>query len=326
MDICTAQITLAELGHAQLVGRAPEAREVDVRRLHPRWCAARQPLLVHLVAGQTVRKPVHHARPLPQRVDDAVADALVVPGEVELGVAVGREVHPVRVRDANLAVADRQLDRRVGVLAAATGRPYAPRSGGSSKDAGVARSGLAVLPILVVAVYGTKRIRNSDRTRRISRVPEGWVPARGVVVDERLRTTGRLTADGQPERMHQPVITFQSADGREVTFKSRLRATAMPRPGALVGVYHDPADPTRACIAPGIVARGGGADGARRAVRSRIHLVPRGVDHGCTGAWSCSMPDHRNGLITQRRDSPRGPPRSTARTPGRGGASDRAGC
>ena len=109
---------------------------------------------------------------------------------------------------------------------------------------------LAVLPILVVAVYGTKRIRNSDRTRRISRVPERWVPARGVVVDERLRTTGRLTADGQPERMHQPVITFQSADGREVTFKSRLRATAMPRPGALVGVYHDPADPTRACIAP----------------------------------------------------------------------------
>ena len=50
--------------------------------------------------------------------------------------------------------------------------------------------------------------------------------------------------------MRQPVITFQSADGREVTFKSRLRATAMPRPGALVGVYHDPADPTRACIAP----------------------------------------------------------------------------
>ncbi len=109
---------------------------------------------------------------------------------------------------------------------------------------------LAVVPILVIAVYGTKRVRNSDRTRRISTVPEGWIAARGVVVDERLRTTGRLSADGQPERMRQPVITFQSVDGREVTFTSRLRAVTMPRPGALIGVYHDPADPTRACIAP----------------------------------------------------------------------------
>jgi hypothetical protein len=109
---------------------------------------------------------------------------------------------------------------------------------------------LAVLPIMMIAVYGTKRVRNSDRTRQISRVPDGWVPARGVVVDERLRATRRLAPDGKPERMRQPVITFQSADGREVTFRSRLRATAMPRPGSLVGIYHDPVDPTRACIAP----------------------------------------------------------------------------
>ena len=50
--------------------------------------------------------------------------------------------------------------------------------------------------------------------------------------------------------VRQPVITFQSADGREITFTSRLHAAGLPRPGALVGVFHDPTDPTRACIAP----------------------------------------------------------------------------
>ena len=41
--------------------------------------------------------------------------------------------------------------------------------------------------------------------------------------------------------MRQPIITFQSTDGREITFTSRIHAAGMPRPGALVEVFHDPA-------------------------------------------------------------------------------------
>lgn len=78
-------------------------------------------------------------------------------------------------------------------------------------------------------------------------MPSGWLAARGVVVDERIsRQRGHNPAD----RLRRPVITFQSVDGREVTFTSRIQATGMPKPGALIAVYHDPADPTRACIAP----------------------------------------------------------------------------
>jgi hypothetical protein len=39
--------------------------------------------------------------------------------------------------------------------------------------------------------------------------------------------------------------------GREITFTSRIRAAGTPGVGSLVEVYHDPLDPTLACIAPG---------------------------------------------------------------------------
>ena len=50
--------------------------------------------------------------------------------------------------------------------------------------------------------------------------------------------------------MRQPIITFQSADGREITFTSRIHAAGHAPARALVEIYHDPVDPTRACIAP----------------------------------------------------------------------------
>ncbi len=106
---------------------------------------------------------------------------------------------------------------------------------------------LLVTPVAIVAVLGTREVRSADRGRRITTVPDGWLPARGVVVDEHLSRRARNDAGGRPRR---PVITFQSVDGREVTFTSRIEAAGMPRPGALIAVYHDPADPTRACIAP----------------------------------------------------------------------------
>jgi len=106
---------------------------------------------------------------------------------------------------------------------------------------------LLLTPVVIVAVLGTREVRSAERGRRITTVPDGWLPARGVVVDERVSHRGGKGAGG---RRRRPVITFQSVDGREVTFTSRIEAAGMPRPGALIAVFHDPADPTRACIAP----------------------------------------------------------------------------
>ena len=85
VDICTAQITCGQLGHAQLVGVQAVAREVDPHGLQPRRGAARHPLLVDLLAAHPLGEAVHHARPLPQGVDDPRPDRQVVLDEVELG-------------------------------------------------------------------------------------------------------------------------------------------------------------------------------------------------------------------------------------------------
>src|ERR1019366_3246319 len=69
----------------------------------------RHPLLVHLLAGHPGREAVHHARPLAQRAHDAVTDREVVPDKVELGLAAGREVHAVRIGDADRPVPDLKL-------------------------------------------------------------------------------------------------------------------------------------------------------------------------------------------------------------------------
>ncbi len=119
---------------------------------------------------------------------------------------------------------------------------------------------LLVLPVIAVATFGTRQVRESDAGRTsdgpAAVVPAGWLAARGVVVDERTwRRRRRRIPDGSMQPIRQPVITFQSADGREITFTSRIHAAGMPRPGALVGVFHDPVDPTRACIAPESLAQ-----------------------------------------------------------------------
>src|SRR5205807_5689653 len=72
-----------------------------------RWEA----LLVDLLAVDARREAVQHARPLPQRADDPVADGDVVAGERELGIAAGREVDPVRARDPHGPAIDCQFDR-----------------------------------------------------------------------------------------------------------------------------------------------------------------------------------------------------------------------
>ncbi len=109
---------------------------------------------------------------------------------------------------------------------------------------------LLVLPVFIVAVFGTRQVRETGVDRMITTVPDGWLKARGVVVDERTWHRKRRTPDGKVLPVRQPTITFQSTDGREITFTSRIHAAGLPRIGALVGVYHDPKDPTRACISP----------------------------------------------------------------------------
>jgi hypothetical protein len=86
-----------ELGHAELVGGAVPSREVQPHRLQPRRRAGWDPLLVHLVAGQSLGEAVQHAGPLVERVDDPVPDREVVLHQVELGGPRLREVDTVGV-------------------------------------------------------------------------------------------------------------------------------------------------------------------------------------------------------------------------------------
>ena len=109
---------------------------------------------------------------------------------------------------------------------------------------------LLIVPVVLAAAFGTRQVRESNAGRAFSKVPDGWLPAHGVVVDERSWRRRRRTPDGTRQPMRQPIITFQSTDGREITFTSRIHAAGMPRTGALVEVFHDPVDPTLACIAP----------------------------------------------------------------------------
>ncbi len=109
---------------------------------------------------------------------------------------------------------------------------------------------LAMVPILLAATLGTRQVISSTRARPLPGAPSGWVAAHGVVVDERAYGRRARSKDGSVQRVRRPVIAFQVADGREITFTSRIRAAGTPRVGTLVEVYHDPADPTLACIAP----------------------------------------------------------------------------
>lgn len=123
---------------------------------------------------------------------------------------------------------------------------------------------LAAVPIVLAASLATRQVRYSKRSRSIPQVPAGWLPAGGVVVDEQSYGRRAKAKDGTVQRIRRPVITYRTADGREVTFTSRIRAAGTPRVGSLVDVYHDPENPTLACIAPGSLANVtpalGGAD------------------------------------------------------------------
>lgn len=107
-----------------------------------------------------------------------------------------------------------------------------------------------VVPAVLAGAFGTREVRAAHREREVPSVPEGWLPARGVIVDEQL-TAGR---GGETDPLRRPVVTYRTADGREVTFTSRIQAAGMPRRGSALPVFHDPDQPTRACIDPQALA------------------------------------------------------------------------
>ena len=98
-----------QLRDTQLVGMPVVSGKAHPDRLKPRRGTVRHPLLVDLLAADALGEPMHHARPITQRPDDAISDAQVVAGQVELGLPAGREVDPVRIGDPHHAVTDLQL-------------------------------------------------------------------------------------------------------------------------------------------------------------------------------------------------------------------------
>lgn len=90
--------------------------------------------------------------------------------------------------------------------------------------------------------------------RAVNAVPADWLPAVGTVVDERsFFTRGPYNELGAFVR--RPTVAFREASGRESTFVSGIYGSFMPRPGATVAVFYDPADPSRARIGPGSIPR-----------------------------------------------------------------------
>src|SRR5690606_38547491 len=130
----------------------------------------RQSLLVHLGAGDALGVAVQHRGPVAQRPQDALADGDVVLRQVELGLATGREVHPVRAGDAHLALAHGQVDVLAVVAAGHGARLWGGTSGSSQvwRQTGTlprGEPGADACRLIAVPPHGSHRL---DRvTRRV---------------------------------------------------------------------------------------------------------------------------------------------------------------
>ena len=115
------------------------------------------------------------------------------------------------------------------------------------------------VPVFIVLVFALIARQHRRVGRAMHTVPAGWVraPWPGTVTAEE---TWRTSHQG-PHRdaigalVHRPIVTYRSATGGDVTFRSGFYGTFMPRPGAQVAVFHDPVDPGRARIAPESIPR-----------------------------------------------------------------------
>ncbi|SHG74375.1 Protein of unknown function [Jatrophihabitans endophyticus] len=109
-------------------------------------------------------------------------------------------------------------------------------------------AGLLAFPVLVGSILGLVFRSQRRRARAAVTVPAHWATAQGTVVAEESGyvPTGGL---GNTVFVRRPIVRYRTADGRDVTFRSDVHASFMPRPGQDVAVRHDPVDPERARIA-----------------------------------------------------------------------------
>jgi hypothetical protein len=95
--------------NTKFISMPPIPRKVHPNSLNPRRRPTRQPLLMHLLPINPIGKPMHHARPLPQSIDDPRTNRQVVKRKVKLGLPPSREVNPLRVAKTNRPIPNLKL-------------------------------------------------------------------------------------------------------------------------------------------------------------------------------------------------------------------------
>jgi len=117
---------------------------------------------------------------------------------------------------------------------------------------------IAAIPVLVgtaIAVAGLVRVGRERRLR------EAGIPVTGVIVDNQMEsgTSGRVS--------FAPVVSFRTADGREIKAVASQRSGRSYLTGTPVELRYDPDRPDRVLVdAPGAGARTAVAVGAAFAV------------------------------------------------------------
>lgn len=102
----------------------------------------------------------------------------------------------------------------------------------------------------LLALAGVLPLRQQRRQRALLVVPQGWVPAPGIVRSERTHVVG---SEHHGVVVRQPFVEFRDARGVTHTFLSERRGTIVPTPGTPVRVFHHPQDPRRAVLDPSLV-------------------------------------------------------------------------
>ena len=105
----------------------------------------------------------------------------------------------------------------------------------------------ATIVFFLIVVLLATMLRRVGRAAR-ARIP-GAATASGVVVGEVVRQSSSPSYIIQMP-LHFPQVRFTAHDGRESTFTAHFGTTLRTKVGQVVQVLYDPADPSRAQIAP----------------------------------------------------------------------------
>ena len=201
----------------------------------------RDPLLVHLLPGHPGREAMHHAGPLAQRAHDAVTDRQVVAGQVELGLAAGREVDPAGIGDPDSPAPDLEFGfccRGHTKKLTTPGRenPAGPGAG-ALRERRVQRARSAAAGSLSTA--HSRATRPGERVLRRRAVADDQGRGRGRAVAARCSgralpgpgrgAAARLTTSSSRWPAGSSAIACRPA-AMPVTLRVRERAGAAPRP------------------------------------------------------------------------------------------------